>query len=75
MKYWYITNKDDDYGSCRSAVYYGKENDIKKYVYFYKEIPKEHWEILKIYFENLNDGCYQDFGYKILKDYLNEYYW
>ena len=29
--YWYITNKDDDYGSCRSAVYYGKENDIKKY--------------------------------------------
>ena len=74
MKYYLITNKEDDYGNCRQAVYYGKENDIKKFVYHYKEIPKTHYEILKKYFEDLNEMWYLDFGYKTLKEYLNEYF-
>lgn len=74
MNYYFISNKEDDYGNCRCAVYYGKENNIKKYVYYYKEISKTDYEILKKYHENLNEGWYEDFGYKKLSDYLGEYY-
>ena len=72
MKYYLLMNKEDDYGNCRCGVYYGKENDIKKHVYFYKEIPKTHYEILKKYFENINEMDCEEFCHK--KEYLNEYY-
>ena len=78
MKYYLITNKEDDYGGCRCGVFYGKENDIKKHVYNCREIPKTHYEVLKKYFEDINDVIdekwYIDFGYKNIKDYLDEYY-
>lgn len=74
MKYYFITNKEDDYGNCRCAVYYGKENDIKKYVYHYEEIPTTHYNVLKKYHEDLNEGYYEDFSYSALKEYLSEYY-
>ena len=73
MEYYFITNKEDDYGNCSCAVYYGKEIDIKKYVYHYEKIPKTHYEILKKYHEDLCDEDYKDFGYT-LKKYLSEYY-
>lgn len=74
MKYYFITNKEDDYGNCRCAVYYGEENDIRKNVYYYKEIPETDYEILKKYHEDLSEGDYKDYGYNKLKDYLGEYY-
>ena len=74
MKYYLIMTKEDDYGACRCATYYGKEKDIQKIVYFYKEIPKTHYEVLKKYFEDLNEMTVEDFGYRTLKEYLNEYY-
>lgn len=74
MKHYLITNKEDDYGNCKHAVYYGEEKDIKKHVYFYKEIPKTHYEVLKKYFEDINEMDWEDFGYRTMKEYLNENY-
>lgn len=74
MNYYLISNKEDDYGNCRCAVYYGKENDIKKHAYSYKEIPKTHYEVLKKYFENINEMDWEDFGYRTMKEYLRENY-
>lgn len=72
MKYYLISNKPDDFNNCRQAVFYGKEKDIKRYVYEYEEIPEEHYHILKIYLEDLTDKDYEDFGYT-LKEYLSEW--
>ena len=74
MKYFLITNKEDDYGNCKRAVYYGKEKDIKIYVYHYEEIPKTHYAILKKYFEDLNEEYHLDYGHETLREYLAEYY-
>ena len=48
-KYFLIQSKRDDIGSCLSMVIYENEKKLKKYVYYYKEIPKEDYEILKKY--------------------------
>lgn len=74
MDYYLISSKEDDYGNCRHGVYYGQEKDIKKFVYFYMKIPKTHYEVLKKYFEDINEMDIEDFGHRTMKEYLNEYY-
>lgn len=54
-KYYLIENKSDDYGANNKMVIIAKEKDIKKKVYFYKEIPKEHYEILKTYLGDFDE--------------------
>ncbi len=48
-KYFLITSKADDYGACNQIVIYENEKLFKKYVYYYEEIPKQDYEILKKY--------------------------
>lgn len=74
MKYYLIESKSDDYGACNMGVIYEKETKIKKRVHYYKEIPKEDYEVLKKYLENVNHTDYQVFGYKTLGEYLEEYF-
>lgn len=74
MKYYLLVNKPDDYENCKMAVYYGKEKDIKGYIYFYKEIPKTHYAVLKKYVENLNDIDFKEECCKNLKEYLETYF-
>lgn len=73
MNYYLIMNKADDYGNCKMVVYYGKEKDIKRYAYYYKQIPKTHYEVLKKYNDNLNEICFEDYNCKNLKEYLENY--
>ena len=73
-KYYLISSKEDDYSKCNLGVIYEKESSIKNYVYWYEEIPKEDYEVLKKHLENINDMPYEDLGYKTLKDYLEEYF-
>jgi hypothetical protein len=47
---------------------------LVKHVYFYKEISEEEYDVLKRYVELINITDYQDFGFKKLSEYLEEYY-
>ena len=49
MGYYLIMSKPFDYGECNRIVIKAKLSDIKGKVYDYKKIPKEHYDILKIY--------------------------
>lgn len=60
MKYFIIASKTDDYGACNQICIKCNLKDIKSKVYFYKEIPKEHYDILKIYLGDYYD-YYEDF--------------
>lgn len=55
MKYYLIMNKEDDYGGNNKVVIYAKEKDIKNKVYHYVEIPKEHYDVLKIYLGDFDE--------------------
>ena len=74
MKYYLIESESDDYGACNMGVFYGKESSIKKYVYWYKEIPKEDYEILKKYINDINEFNVGDWGYEMLGQYLKTYF-
>lgn len=74
MKHFIVMSKTNDYGMCNMGVIYSKESEIKKYVYSYKEISEEDYEVLKKYVEDINAIGYQDFGFKKLSEYLEEYY-
>ena len=74
MKYYLITSKSDDYGRYGISVFAGEESLIMDHVYWYKEIPKTHYQVLKKYVEDINDIYYEDFGYDTLGDYLEEYF-
>lgn len=74
MKYFIVKSKTNDYGVCNMGVIYSKESEIKDYVYFYKEISEEEYDVLKRYVESINLTDYQDFGFKKLSEYLEEYY-
>ena len=74
MKYFIVKSKTNDYGICNIGVIYSKENEIKNYVYSYEEIPEEDYRVLKKYVEEINNTDYQDFGFKKLSEYLEEYY-
>lgn len=74
MKYFIVKSKTNDYGICNIGVIYSKESEIKNYVYSYEEIPEEDYRVLKKYVEEINNTDYQDFGFKKLSEYLEEYY-
>lgn len=74
MKYFIVKSKTNDYGVFNIGVIYSKESEIKDYVYFYKEISEEEYDVLKRYVESINLTDYQDFGFKKLSEYLEEYY-
>ena len=74
MKYFIVKSKTNDYGICNIGVIYSNENEIKNYVYSYEEIPEEDYRVLKKYVEEINNTDYQDFGFKKLSEYLEEYY-
>ena len=74
MKYFIVKSKTNDYGVCNIGVIYSKESEIKNYVYSYEEIPEEDYRVLKKYVEEINNTDYQDFGFKKLSEYLDEYY-
>lgn len=74
IKYYLLINKSDDYGNCKIAIYYGYEKNIKRYVYFYKEIPKTHYEILNEYVENINEIDFKEYDCNNLKEYLQIYF-
>ena len=48
-KYFLISSKPDDMNACNQMVVYEEEKVFKEQVYFYKEIPKKDYEILKKY--------------------------
>ena len=74
MYKWYLINsKGDDYGSCRRDLLKCKKKDLE-YVYNYEEVPVEDVVVLTKYFEVVNEVDYEDFGYKTLAEYLEEYY-
>lgn len=64
-KYYLISGKEDDYNAKKMAVIYEKESSIKDYVYWFKEIPKEDYEVLKKYLEEVNESVF-------LESYLEE---
>jgi hypothetical protein len=74
MKHFIVKSKTNDYGICNIGVIYSKESEIKNYVYSYEEIPEEDYRVLKKYVEEINNTDYQDFGFKKLSEYLEEYY-
>lgn len=55
MKYYLIQNKEDDYGACLKMTIKAKLEDIKNIVYYYTEIPKEHYIILKDYLGDFDE--------------------
>lgn len=55
MKYYLISSKSDDYGASNKMVIHTKESKIKRNVYHYVEIPKDHYEILKEYLGDFYD--------------------
>ena len=65
-KYFLIASKSDDIGACNQIVIYEDEKVFKKYVYFYKEIPKQDYEILKKYlgdfYEYYDKNDFEYFG-------------
>lgn len=69
MKYYLIRSKTDDIGSCNEAIYYGKFSDIK-HSYWNKEISKEHYDILHLYIDDLNDFLDKE----EIKDYIENYF-
>lgn len=55
-KYFLIKSKPDDIGCCNQMVIYEDEKVFKKkYVYYYEEITKEDYEILKKYLGDFYD--------------------
>lgn len=74
MKYYLIQSKGDDYGRCNIGVFAGEESVIMNHVYWYKEISKEDYDVLKKHLEDITDTEYEDFGYNTLGDYLEEYF-
>lgn len=73
MKWYLISGKSDDYGASTRDLVKCKKKDLK-YVYHYVEVPDEDVEVLKKYFGVVNDMDYEDWGYKTLGEYLEEYY-
>lgn len=55
MKYYLISNKSDDYGASLQIVIKAKLKDIKNVVYYYTEIPEEHYIILKQYLGDFDE--------------------
>lgn len=74
IKYFLISSKADDYGASLLGVFMGEESTIMNHVYWYREIPKTHYQVLKKYLDDVNDTEYEDFGYDTLGDYLEEYF-
>lgn len=66
-KYYLISGKEDDYNAKNMAVIYEKESKVKEYVYWCKEIPKEDFEVLKKYLNDVNEMIDEN-----LEDYLEE---
>jgi len=73
MKWYLINGKGDDYGACTRDLVKCNKKDLK-YVYNYEEVPDEDIGVLKKYFDVVNEMAYEDFGYKTLSEYLEEYY-
>lgn len=74
IKYFLISSKADDYGASLLGVFMGEESAIMNHVYWYREIPKTHYQVLKKYLDDINNTEYEDFGYDTLGDYLEEYF-
>ncbi len=66
-KYYLIESKSDDYNACNMAVIYTEEEFIKNYVYYYTEIPKEHYDVLKEYLNDITE-------WEVDENYLYEYF-
>jgi hypothetical protein len=54
MKWYLITSKGDDYGAVVKYLIHCKKSKIK-HVYYYEEVPTEDIEVLKKYFDELQD--------------------
>lgn len=55
MKYYLISSKPTDYNESNQMVIKAKLSEIKKYVYCYKEIPAEHYDVLKQYLGDFDE--------------------
>lgn len=69
MEYYLIRSKTDDVGSCNEALYYGKLGEIR-HSYYKQKIPKEHYDILHLYIDDLNDFLDKE----EIKDYVENYF-
>ena len=73
MKWYLVSSKEDDYGACnRDLIKCGK--GTLKHVYHHENVADEDVEVLKKYFTIINNMDFEDFGYKNLEEYLEEYY-
>ena len=71
-KHYLIQNEPDDFGNNNMGVIYEELKTFKSYVYEYKEIPKEDYEVLKKYLLDCEE--WEDYGYSSLKEFIEEYF-